>query len=109
MHVNSGTVRGADSAHIMHTPLTKDALCTDRSSNCIQWIIKLHELRHSCPDDSGRKEEEVGGGWHEGMRLDLGLNARRVPMQFHLIKKSECAACIAMRHLSAGLRRLSAA
>lgn len=62
----------------LHTSQTKDAQNTDRSSNCIQWIIKLHGLHHSCPDDRG-------GG--EGMRPGLGLNARRVPMQFGLIKK----------------------
>lgn len=41
----------------------------------------------------GRRREEEGGvggggGADEGMRLDLGLNARRVPMQFYLIKKA---------------------
>ena len=62
----------------LHTSQTKDAQNTDRSSNCIQWIIKLHELHHPCPVDGGR-----GGG----MRPGQGLNARRVPMQFGLIKK----------------------
>lgn len=61
----------------VHTSQTKYAQNTDTSSNCIQWIIKLHELHHSCPDD------REGG---EGMRCGRGLNARRVPMQFHLIK-----------------------
>lgn len=43
------------------------------------------------------------------MQLGLGLNARRVPMQFHLIKNQGGAVCIAMRHLGAGLPRKSTA
>lgn len=57
----------------LHTSHSKDVPYTDRSGNCIQWIIKLQELRHSCPDDRG-------GG--EGMWFGPRLNARRVPMQF---------------------------
>lgn len=64
---------GAESAQcIYHGQKTPQN--TDRSSNCIQRIIKLHKLHHSCPDDSG-------GG--KGVRFSLGLNARRVPMQFN--------------------------
>lgn len=74
--------------------------------NFIQRIMKLHGLRHSCPD--GRV------GW-VGSGSDLRLNASRVPMQFSPnLKKKKKQACrvhskYEMRQRSAGLRWPSAA
>lgn len=81
--------------------LTWQETATDRL-NFIQWLIKLHGLRHSCPDGPGGDYEGLTRVWmHVAFQCCLRL----------ITEKKKCAGCIAnaKRRRSAGLRRPSAA